>query len=147
MIRKATIKDAETIIIFNANLADETEGINLNRDKLIDGVYAILGDKTKGCYYLYEDNNRVVGQLMITYEWSDWRCAYFWWIQSVYVHPDYRKKGIFKKLYNYIKEMIKNDPTVCGIRLYVEKENAPALNTYQKLGMKENQYKFYEWKK
>ena len=147
MIRKATINDAETIILFNAHLAKETEGIELNSAKLIDGVYSVLADKTKGTYYVYEENKKVVGQLLITYEWSDWRNGFFLWIQSVFVHKDYRRKKIFQALYNHIREIATKDSNICGIRLYVEKENEVAQTTYKRLGMKENQYSFYEWKK
>ncbi len=147
MIRKATINDLNTIVDFNAFMAKETENIELDRTRLQIGVKSILQDSTKGIYYVYELDNQVVGQIMITYEWSDWRNGFFWWIQSVYVDKLHRRKGIFQSLYNHIKTLAENDPTVCGIRLYVEKENYIAQTTYKKLGLNESCYLLYEYKK
>jgi ribosomal protein S18 acetylase RimI-like enzyme len=147
MIRKAVRSDASTIILYNINLAKETENMDLNPELITKGVNAILSDPSKGCYFVYEEDGEVVGQLMITLEWSDWRNANFWWIQSVYVRKDYRRRGIFQALYNHVKELILKDPAVCGLRLYVEHENKIAQETYQRLGMKESCYLLYEWKK
>jgi ribosomal protein S18 acetylase RimI-like enzyme len=147
MIRKAAIHDIETIVSFNANLAKETEGLELNKERLRTGVEAIVLDSSKGNYFVYEHNGEVIGQMMITLEWSDWRNGHFWWIQSVYVHQAFRRKGIFQALYNHVKDLVSNDPSVCGLRLYVEKENTTAQATYQKLGMEETYYLLYEWEK
>lgn len=147
MIRKATIADIETISEFNAHLAKETEGIELNRERLKKGITAIISDPAKGVYFLYEKNNLVVGQIMITSEWSDWRNAYFWWIQSVYVQKSYRRQGVFQDLFNQVKEIVAQDSSICGLRLYVEQENKIAQLTYKNLGMDQTYYLMYEWEK
>src|SRR5690554_2283290 len=112
MIRKANLKDLDIIINYNQNLALETEGIELDRETLFKGVISLLADETKGRYFLYETDGEIIGQLLVTYEWSDWRNANYWWIQSVYVHPDYRRQGIFRKLYEYVKARAEKEDTV-----------------------------------
>ena len=144
-IRKAIIEDLETIVKFNYNLAKQTEDKELDLEILKKGVRAILSDTTKGQYYVYEIDGKVVGQIMHTYEWSDWRNGTFLWVQSVYVDEEYRRKGIFKELYNYIKKICDNDEDIVGIRLYVEKENLNAKATYKSLGMDECNYHMYEY--
>jgi GNAT superfamily N-acetyltransferase len=125
-------------------MAQETEGLELNIDRLQRGVKALFNDPFKGVYYVAEINGEIVGQLMITYEWSDWRNATFWWIQSVYVHPEFRKQGIFRFLYQHIEALAKQRGDVCGLRLYVEKENERAQKTYESLGMKSSHYQMME---
>ncbi len=147
MIRQANINDIEIISSFNSKIALETEGLELNVARVKQGVSAILSDSTKGIYFLYEINQQVVGQLMVTYEWSDWRNGYFWWIQSVYVEKLYRRRGIFQELYSHVKKLVSSDSTICGLRLYVERENKTAQATYNKLGMGETKYLLYEWEK
>ncbi|MCK9537188.1 MAG: GNAT family N-acetyltransferase [Bacilli bacterium] len=147
MIRKANLKDLEVIIKYNQQLALETEGVKLDQEKLFKGVISLLADDTKGSYYLYETGGKVVGQLLVTYEWSDWRNANYWWIQSVYVNPDYRRQGIFKQLYEHVKLLAEMEDTVCGLRLYVEQQNFNAQTTYQKLNMYPSKYLMYEWNK
>lgn len=144
IIRFATIEDLNTLIEFNYKLAAETENKLLNRDVLTNGVLNLLKDKNKGFYLVTEINKKVIAQTMITYEWSDWRNGNFWWIQSVYVLPEFRKHGIFKLLFEYIKNMAINEDNVCGLRLYVDKENEIAINVYKKLNMKQSNYLFYE---
>lgn len=144
-IRKAVLEDLETIVEFNYNLAKQTENKKLNLEILTKGVEAILRDSTKGQYYVCEINNKVVGQIMHTYEWSDWRNGTFLWVQSVYVDEQHRRKGIFKALYNHVKEICDNDEGISGIRLYVEKENFNAKATYKSLGMCECNYHMYEY--
>ncbi|MVX65054.1 GNAT family N-acetyltransferase [Clostridium chromiireducens] len=146
-IRKAEIKDLETVVKFNYNLAKETEDKELDLEILGKGVKSILTDSSKGQYYVYEVDNKVVGQIMYTYEWSDWRNGTFLWVQSVYVDADYRKKGIYKKLYHNVKNICDNDENIAGIRLYVEKENVNAKSTYKSLGMCECNYHMYEYEK
>lgn len=146
-IRKAEIRDLETVVKFNYNLAKETEDKELDLGILSKGVKSILTDSSKGQYYVYEVDNKVVGQIMYTYEWSDWRNGTFLWVQSVYVDADYRKKGIYKKLYHNIKNICDNDENIAGIRLYVEKENVNAKSTYKSLGMCECNYHMYEYEK
>jgi ribosomal protein S18 acetylase RimI-like enzyme len=143
-IRPATIADAAIISRFNALLAAETEQITLDENRLLKGVEALLRDSTKGFYVLAERNTVVIGQLMITYEWSDWRDGVFWWIQSVYVEKDARGSGVFKTLFEHIHTLAKSAPDVCGLRLYVEKTNTRAKQTYERLGMHSSHYEMYE---
>lgn len=144
-IRQAALDDLETIIKFNYNLAKQTEDKELDMEILAKGVKAILRDSSKGQYYVCEIDNKVVGQIMYTYEWSDWRNGTFLWVQSVYVDEQHRRKGIFKALYNHVKQICDNNECTVGIRLYVEKENFNAKTTYKSLGMCECNYHMYEY--
>jgi GNAT superfamily N-acetyltransferase len=144
IIRRAEAGDAAQIASFNAAMALETEHITLDPARLLKGVEAVLRDPTKGFYILAIVDGRTVGQLMITYEWSDWRNGVFWWIQSVYVLPEFRKHGVFTQLYRFIEQEARRDESVCGIRLYVERENTRAQATYKKMGMQETVYKMFE---
>lgn len=146
-IRKALNKDIDVIARYNYNLAYETENKILNMNILTKGVEAIIKDENKGIYHVCEINGEVVGQIMYTFEWSDWRNGTFLWVQSVYVDKEHRGKGVFKSLYNYIKSICDNDDNICGIRLYVEKENTIAKKTYKNIGMKECNYYIYEYDK
>ncbi|EKQ57299.1 MULTISPECIES: GNAT family N-acetyltransferase [unclassified Clostridium] len=146
-IRKAEINDLETIVKFNYNLAKETEDKELDLEILSKGVSAVINDQAKGQYYVYVIDNKVVGQIMYTYEWSDWRNGMFLWVESVYVDANFRRKGIYKKLYNHVKNVCDNDEGIAGIRLYVEKENLNAQATYSSLGMHECNYHIYEYEK
>ena len=143
-IRQATIADAAVIARFNSLMAAETENKVLDQALLQKGVEAILSDPSKGLYFLAEADGAVVGQTMITYEWSDWRNGTFWWIQSVYVAQEGRGKGVFKSLYEYILSLARSRTDVCGLRLYVEENNTRARQTYERLGMKESHYRMYE---
>lgn len=135
IIREAQPADAETIAANNSSIAEETEGRSLDPAISGPGVAAVLADPAKGRYWLAESDGAVVGQLMVTYEWSDWRNGMVWWIQSVYVDPQYRRKGVFSSLYRHVESLASADPSVCGIRLYVENENRRAQETYAALGM------------
>lgn len=143
-IRDAGPDDRDTIVQFNAAMATETEDRRLDPETLRAGVEAVLQNPARGRYFLAERDGHVVAQTMITYEWSDWRNGNFWWIQSVYVSPDYRSAGVFTALYRHIERLAANDRTVCGIRLYVEKENVQAARTYLRLGMKPAHYNMLE---
>jgi GNAT superfamily N-acetyltransferase len=142
--RYATFSDAAIIADFNASMAMETENLKLDRERLRKGTEALIADPTKGIYYVAEADGKIVGQLMITYEWSDWRNATFWWIQSVYVHPEYRKSGVFRSLYRYIESIARNRDDVCGLRLYVDQSNERAQQTYEALGMKRSHYRMMD---
>lgn len=133
-LRTARASDTDTLVDFNAAMALETENLTLDRSVLTRGVRAALADATKGVYFVAESDGRVVGQLMITREWSDWRNGDLWWIQSVYTHPDYRGRGVFASLYRDVEQRAR-DAGAAGLRLYVETHNAPARTTYAKLGM------------
>lgn len=146
-IRKALNKDIDVIARYNYNLAYETENKILNMNILTKGVEAIIKDENKGIYHVCEINGEVVGQIMYTFEWSDWRNGTFLWIQSVYVNKEFRGMGVFKSLYKFIRDIADNDNNICGIRLYVEKENTIAKKTYKNIGMKECNYYIYEYDK
>lgn len=142
-IRDATPADAETIASFNSLMAEETEGRPLDPDIIGPGVSALLNDADKGRYWVAEDNGELIGQIMVTYEWSDWRNGTLWWIQSVYVHPDYRRSGVFSALYHHV-ESIARENDACGLRLYVEHNNERAQETYKALGMVNPNYQVME---
>ena len=143
-LRQAAASDAALIAEFNALMAKETENLELDRERLRKGTEALLADSSKGIYYLAESGGKVVGQLMITYEWSDWRNATFWWIQSVYVHPEYRKRGVFRSLYRHIESIARSRGDICGLRLYVDNSNMRAQQTYEVLGMNRSHYQIMD---
>lgn len=143
-IREARKTDSESIIQFNINMAWETEKKKLNRERITSGVNSLLQKSEYGFYLVAESENEIVGTLMITYEWSDWRNGLFWWIQSVYVKPEFRRQGVYRTMYENIQKLAVEQPEVCGCRLYVEKENKIAQQTYEKLGMTETHYMMYE---
>ena len=143
-IRRASTTDASVIAGHNGAMAQEIEQLDLDDQRLLSAAGAVLEDETKGFYLVAEAQGRVVGQLMITYEWSDWRDGVFWWIQSVYVDPDYRSRGVYTRLHTAIVEQAKTAGNVCGIRLYVEKGNENAQRSYRRLGMSRTAYDMYE---
>jgi GNAT superfamily N-acetyltransferase len=145
--RNAAREDAEAIIEFQLAMARETEELELDRDVLVRGVAAVFHDSSKGRYYVAEIDGRVVASLMITYEWSDWRSGTVWWIQSVYVLPEFRKRGIYAGLYTHVRDMIKDEPGIRGIRLYVDERNRTAQEVYTRLGMNGEHYRVFEWMK
>lgn len=134
-IREASPADGAVLADYNSRMAEETEGRALERGKIVPGVAALLADRSKGRYWVAECGDEIVGQLMVTYEWSDWRNGTIWWVQSVYVHPAFRRKGVFSALYRHVESLALAEPDVCGIRLYVEQNNTRAQRTYEKLGM------------
>jgi ribosomal protein S18 acetylase RimI-like enzyme len=143
-IRKARLTDAAVIADFNSRLAWETEKLRLNSAIVSRGVRALLKDAAKGTYFVVEANGAVIGQLLITYEWSDWRNGFFWWIQSVYVAAEFRSGGVFRALFGDVQKLAKLRRNVCGLRLYVEKNNRLAQQAYDRLGMKHTHYEIYE---
>jgi len=144
VIRQAAPADAAVICTFNCLMARETEGKDLDRALIEPGVCAVLADPHKGRYLVAERDGEVVGQLGVSFEWSDWRNGWFWWIQSVYVAATARRQGVFRALYRHIEEAARADPNVIGIRLYVERDNGHAMHTYRALGMHETDYRVYE---
>jgi len=146
-IRKATNQDIELIANYNMRLASETENKTLDRITVLKGIKAVLHDPLRGFYLVAEKNDSskgIIGQLMITFEWSDWRNKYFWWIQSVYVDQQYRDQKVFTSLYQEIMRLVKSNGTVCGLRLYVEEHNESAKKVYKALGMTKASYEIYE---
>jgi len=146
-IRKGRFSDVETIVGFQQKLAKETEGLILKKQIVSRGVRAVLRDRCKGIYYIVEDKGEPVGMLMTIPEWSDWRNSTVLWIHSLYVQPRYRGKGVFKKLYQFLKARVQKSNRLSGLRLYVEKSNIPARKVYEKLGMSKDHYLMYEWLK
>ena len=143
--RPARPDDAPTIARYNQAMAKETEGKTLNLDILTPGVQRVFEEPAHGQYLVAEsEGEQVVGCLLITYEWSDWRNAQVWWIQSVYVHPEHRRRGVFKLLYQAVRELGEQVGGVCGYRLYVERDNIRAQQTYAGLGMSKTPYLIYE---
>lgn len=145
-IRPAQKEDVVSLVEFNQAMALETEGKRLDAQVLRGGVEAVFRDMQKGFYVVAENDGKIAGGLMITFEWSDWRGQWFWWIQSVYILPEYRGQGIYRMLYEFVKDKAKESKDVCGFRLYVEKENERAQKVYEKLGMKSSHYLMYEEK-
>ena len=144
IIRNANHKDTATIVIFNSAMAMETEHKLLDFNTVHEGVKELLNNSEHGFYLIAESDGIPIGQLMITKEWSDWRNGEFWWIQSVYVHANYRKNNIYRKLYNEAIKLAKESDKVCGIRLNVDKDNTISEKVYSKLRMKESNYKFFK---
>ncbi|WIA10628.1 hypothetical protein OEZ85_010810 [Tetradesmus obliquus] len=140
--RTATIDDLEEVVAANIAMAKETEDIDLPHDTVVKGVKAVLSGETHATYFLLEQGGSIKAQLMITYEWSDWRAAVVWWIQSVYVKPQHRKQGHFKALYNHVRDEA-HKAGAAGLRLYADAANTRAHATYEKLGMSSH-YKCYE---
>ena len=143
-ITQPGIEDINSLIDFNIKMAKETENKILNKKIVTKGVSEVLTDTSLGYYVIAKNKNTILGSLMITYEWSDWRNGMFWWIQSVYVEKEYRQQGVYKKMYSYIKDKALKDNSCTGIRLYVEQENKIAQSVYKKLEMKETHYKLFE---
>ena len=143
-IQPACTSDCDTLVTMNQAMALETEGKALSAETLKKGVAAVLKDPNKGRYFVACEGDEVFGSLMVTREWSDWRNAWFWWIQSVYVAPAHRRKGVFRALYEEVIAAAKQEGDVCGVRLYVERDNENAQKTYRSLGMLENAYRFFE---
>lgn len=146
-IRKAIINDWSAIAGFQVAMALETENINLDPPTVEKGVKAVFDDPSKGIYFVAEQDGLVTGSLMITFEWSDWRNGNVWWIQSVYVEPEFRRNGIFKELYRYVKQIAASDSNLRGLRLYADKSNNVAHKTYLNLGMNSEHYAMFEWMK
>lgn len=142
-IRRARKTDLPVIVSFNQKMAIETENKQLDETILRQGVANLFDQPQYGFYCVAEIEESIVGQLMITYEWSDWRNGLFWWIQSVFIHPDFRGMGVYRQIYEFILNESSKHP-VCGIRLYVDKDNVNAKTTYQKCGMAVSHYDMFE---
>jgi GNAT superfamily N-acetyltransferase len=143
-VRLATVEDAEFLVHGNAEMALETEHLSLDLDRLRDGVHAVFEQPSRGVYFVADLDGRRAGQMLITYEWSDWRNGVFWWIQSVYVEKAFRGQGVFKAIHKHVENMAKDTPGVCGLRLYVENSNIRAQGTYERVGMRRTVYQMFE---
>ena len=143
-VRRATPADMDALVDFQLAMALETEGKALDADLLREGVAAVLRITDKGFYLVAEAQGQVVAGMLITYEWSDWRNATFWWIQSVYVERQWRRKGVYRAMHDHVFDTARARHEICGIRLYVERTNKGAQQTYQSLGMAASHYDMYE---
>ena len=147
-IRPAQREDIEPIVAFSLAMASETEGLRLDETTLRQGTLSLLEQPAHGFFVVAEASQdgirHLVGQMMITFEWSDWRNARFWWIQSVYVTPAWRRLGIYRRMHETVVARAKNDPDVCGIRLYVERHNHTAQLVYQRVGLSLSAYTVFE---
>lgn len=147
IIRQANETDSASIVEFQLAMAMETEQLELHKPTVIKGVAAVFADQSKGIYYVAELHGEVVGSLLTTFEWSDWRNGTVLWIQSVYVRPEFRKRSVFSRLYKHIQEMVASNHDLRGIRLYADKTNTSAHGVYEHLGMTAEHYQMYEWMK
>jgi len=145
--RQALRDDAGAIIDFQIAMARETEELDLDRDTCTRGVQGVFADASRGRYFVAESGGRVVGSLLITYEWSDWRNGLVWWIQSVFVIPEFRGQGVYAGLYEHVQSLVNADPAIRGIRLYVDRRNTRAQQVYTRLGMNGEHYQVFEWMK
>ena len=143
VVREGGTDDVERIVLFNQAMARETEGRELDRKTLTKGVEALLKDPAKGRYFVAVRGEEVVGQVMITTEWSDWRNGQVWWLQSVYVSKRHRREGVYRMLHEHVRETALAEKAI-GIRLYVERDNLAAQATYRNLGMMASQYLLFE---
>lgn len=146
VIRPAGPEDVETLVRFSTAMAWETEQRRLDAGRLRQGTLAVFEQADRGTYYVAEhrDTHVVVGQCLITYEWSDWRNAQFWWIQSVYVDPQWRRRGVYRRLHDAITRKAHATPGVCGLRLYVEQENRAAQSAYEAMDLHRAKYDIWE---
>lgn len=143
-VRPAEARDLETLVAFAAAMARETEDKALDEPTLRAGVAALLADPARGRTFVVESDGRVVAALMLTFEWSDWRNGFWWWIQSVYVAPAARRRGHYRTLHEHVRGLAAQEDDVCGLRLYVETDNTGAQATYRTMGMAEAPYRIYE---
>lgn len=143
-VRPASVEDVPQLVEFNCEMARETEDVRLDPAVVAAGVNALFEHPERGFYVVAGAGPRLAGSLMVTSEWSDWRNGTFWWIQSVYVRPEHRRRGVYRSLYRFLEAMAAGDRGVCGFRLYVERDNHRAQRTYSALGMSRTRYLVYE---
>jgi ribosomal protein S18 acetylase RimI-like enzyme len=143
MVRSAGDSDIDRLVLFNQALARETEGRELDRKTLKAGVEAVLAEPARGQYFVAQKAGEVVGQVMVTYEWSDWRNGSIWWVQSVYVSRHHRREGVYRLLHEYVRSLAREEKAV-GMRLYTDSDNEAAQRTYHALGMRASDYLLYE---
>ncbi len=146
-IRKGRLSDLERIVELQLRMAQETEGLRLDRDVVSRGVRGVFQEPARGTYWVAEEKGEILGMLLAIPEWSDWRNGTVLWVHSLYVIPQARRRGVFKKLYLNLKKQVEQSPELMGLRLYVDKTNKPAQEVYEKLGMSKEHYELYEWLK
>ena len=143
-IRRANVADLFKLVNLNAAMALETENVSLDLGRLTRGTRVVLESADNGFYLVGEVGGQIVGSLLITTEWSDWRNGNFWWVQSVYVRSEWRRRGVYRAMHHWLYNSSRYRPDVCGIRLYVHRENRIAQSTYASLGMARSQYDLFE---
>ena len=143
-VRRALPSDASFLTQNNIAMAFETEGILLDPEVASKGVTELFANESAGFYLIAEADGKPAGNLMVTFEWSDWRCGWFWWVQSVMVRPEFRRQGVYRALHEAVRDVAKAMGNVCGLRLYVEQKNMPAQETYRRMGMSETHYVLFE---
>ena len=143
-VRRAEPRDAVHIVRFQQSMALETEGKTLDEALISAGVEAVFSDSEKGFYLIAEIGGDVAGSLLITYEWSDGRNSTFWWIQSVFVDAAHRRRGVYTAMHDHVMRLARESDDICGVRLYVERSNHIAQQTYKNLGMDHSHYDLYE---
>lgn len=143
-VREATLADVDELVTGNVRMARETEDKKLDADTLRRGIAAVIQDPSKGRIWVADVNGEVVGQLGLTWEWSDWRAGVMWWIQSVYVDGRYRRQGIFSAMFSHVEALARSTEDCCGLRLYVERENTRAQETYKAHNMRDAGYTIME---
>ena len=143
-IRPAHGGDVALLAEWAQAMAFETEHKRLDPDTITRGITEGVADPARSRYFIAEIGGEPAGTLMFTFEWSDWRCAWWWWLQSVYVPPAHRRKGVYRAMYEHVQALAAQAPDVCGIRLYVERDNIRAQRTYESLGMKDAGYWMFE---
>lgn len=146
-IRKAKSGDSERIVELQLKMARETEGLRLNKDVVSKGVRGVFQQPARGTYWVAEEKGQILGSLLAIPEWSDWRNGTVLWIHSLYVVPEARGRGVFKKLYLSLTKQVMESPELVGLRLYVDKQNKSAQKIYEKMGMSRDHYELYEWLK
>ncbi|MFC1731781.1 GNAT family N-acetyltransferase [candidate division KSB1 bacterium] len=144
-ILSCSYDDIPVLVGFQQKMAMESEGLQLNESLIKKGIKAVIDDSHKGIYYKVLTGNMVIGCMMNTLEWSDWRNGYFIYIQSLYILPEFRKQGAFSAMYNFLKQKLYESGIYIGIRLYVSKSNKVAKEVYKKAGMDDSHYQFFEW--
>ncbi len=145
-ITEATQEEANSIVAFQIKMAMETEGLQLDMPTVEKGVQAVFEDRSRGVYYVAKIHEKVIGSMLTTFEWSDWRNGEVVWIQSVFVDQEYREQGVFKAMYSHLKNLVQNaGNNYRGLRLYVDKSNVAAQKVYASLGMQNHHYDLYEW--
>ena len=146
-IRKGKLSDLDSIVELQVKMARETEDLKLDRDVVKKGVRGVFEEPARGTYWVAEEKDKILGVLLAIPEWSDWRNGTVLWIHSLYIVPEARRGGIFKKLYLSLKQQVMQSPQLVGLRLYVDRQNESAKKVYDKLGMNKDHYELYEWLK
>lgn len=144
IVRRGNESDLEWLTENNIALARESESLELDPHTVRSGVAAVLSDRSLGFYLLAEFEEKRSGQLMVTTEWSDWRCGCCWWLQSVYVRPQYRGRGVFRRLFEAVLTLGEEAGNVVSLRLYVDRFNHAAQASYRKMGMSASHYQIFE---